>query len=410
MGDLMVPKMDAPVAWKTISPRLSLTYDITGDGKNVLKLSVARYGSQSGNDLASALFPSRETDFYWFDQNADGVPNWDEVMNGYYYYMVNNYGDSYGYSGPAQWWTNTQFVDYDKNIRRTQYKSDYNTPLLDELTVSFEKALSEDLAISVSGFYKKRHNLTRNIGVMPDGTLETAANWYVYNANFQVGDTTVPLYARKVKPNGTYYLNHEKDYERFMSVQLGLTKKLSSKWMADVSFTYQDWKSFMDQSEHFNMNNFEYFNEAVVAPETSGSGLSGIFINSRWMFKLSGLYQLPWGLNLSAVFQAREGYVIPYKVRTYLGGSLGGVGWVNMYEGGKKFGDDRLPTFSILNLGLEKVFKISDTSSATLFVDWYNVTNKQANLKVENIIGPSKDQVLMVTNPGNFQFGFRLNF
>ena len=81
-----------------------------------------------------------------------------------------------------------------------------------------------------------------------------------------------------------------------------------------------------------------------------------------------------------------------------------------MYEGGKKFGDDRLPTFSILNLGLEKVFKISDNTTATLFLDWYNVTNKQATLKVENTIGPNKDDVLMVTNPGNFQFGFRLNF
>jgi hypothetical protein len=411
MGDLMVPKMDAPVAWKTISPRLSLTYDITGDGKNVVKLSVARYGSQSGNALASNLFPSRETDFYWFDQNADGVPNWDEVMNGYYYYMVNNYGYSYGYSGPLQFWTNTQLVDYTKGIRRSQYDSNYNTPLLDELTVSFEKALGEDLAINISGFYKKRHNLTRSIGIMPDGSIETAANWYLYKSDFKVGDTTVPLYARHVKPVGTYFTNYgSSEYEKYLALELIFTKKLSNKWMADASFTYQDWKSVMNKDEHFNLNNFDYYNNAVVAPETSGSGLSGIFINSRWMFKLSGLYQLPWGLNLSAVFQAREGYVIPYRVQTYLSGALGGVGWVNMYEGGKKFGDDRLKAFAILNLGLEKVFKISDNTSATLFVDWYNVTNQQATLKVDNNIGPTQDNILMVTNPGNFQFGIRVNF
>jgi hypothetical protein len=177
--------------------------------------------------------------------------------------------------------------------------------------------------------------------------------------------------------------------------------------MADASFTYQDWKSIQNKDEHFNLNNFDYYNNAVVAPETSGSGLSGIFINSRWMFKLSGLYQLPWGLNLSAVFQAREGYVIPYRIRKYL---PAGLGWYNIYEGGKKFGEDRLPTFTILNLGLEKVFKISDKTSATLFIDWYNVTNTQATLKVENTIGQYKDEVLMVSNPGNFQFGIRVNF
>jgi hypothetical protein len=125
------------------------------------------------------------------------------------------------------------------------------------------------------------------------------------------------------------------------------------------------------------------------------------------MFKLSGLYQLPWGLNLSAVLQAREGYVIPYRIQVSL---PGGLGRTNFYEGGKKFGDDRLPNFAILNLGLEKVFKISDNTNATVFVDWYNVTNRQATLKLENLIGVHKDEVQMVTNPGNFQFGIRVNF
>ena len=127
-------------------------------------------------------------------------------MNGayYYYYMDPTY------SGPLQLWTNTQFVDYAKGIRKTQYKDNYNTPLLDELTISFEKALGEDLALNLTGFYKKRHNLARSIGIMPDGTFETADNWYLYKAAFPVGDTTVPLYARHVKPVGTYYLNYEK--------------------------------------------------------------------------------------------------------------------------------------------------------------------------------------------------------
>ncbi|TFG79319.1 MAG: TonB-dependent receptor [Chrysiogenales bacterium] len=400
MGDLNIPAMDVPVSWTTISPRLSLTYDISGDGKNVLKLAVARYGSQSGNELANNLVPRRETDFYWYDNNNDDTPQWNEVFNWYYY----AYGP--GYSGGYQSWTNTQLVDYTQGIRRVQYNADYNTPLLDELTLSFEKALGEDLAISVAGFYKKRHNLTRAIGILPGGAIETAANWY-QSGTQTVGDTQVPKWLRYVRPVGTYYTNYEKDYEKYMAVNVVFTKKMSNKWMADASFTYSDWMSTMDRSEHFDQNNFDFFNEAVVAPQSGGSGMTGIYVNSRWMFKLSGLYQLPFGLNLSAVFQAREGYVIPYRTRIYL---PGGIGWTYFYEGGKKFGDDRLPTFAILNLGLEKVFKISDNSTATLFVDWYNVTNKQATLKLDNTIGPNKDEIQMVTNPGNFQFGFRLNF
>ncbi|MCK7518105.1 MAG: hypothetical protein MZV64_10480 [Ignavibacteriales bacterium] len=32
--------------------RLSLVYDITGDGKNLIKFSASRYGSQSGFGMA----------------------------------------------------------------------------------------------------------------------------------------------------------------------------------------------------------------------------------------------------------------------------------------------------------------------------------------------------------------------
>jgi hypothetical protein len=400
LGDLTYAKQDVPVAWTTFSPRLSLTYDITGNGKNVVKFSVARYGSQSGNGMANGLVPYRETDFYWYDGNLDNVPQWNEVFNFNYY----AYGP--GNSGSYQSWTNTQLVDYSKGIRKNQYDSNYNTPLLDELTLSFQKALGEDLAVSISGYYKKRHNLARTIGVMPDGSIETADNWYE-SGTVTVGDTQVPRWLRKVRPVGTYYTNYKKDFDKYMAMELVFTKKLSNKWMADASFTYQDYKSTMDRSEHFNQNNFDFYNGGVVADESGGSGYTGIFVNSRWMFKLSGLYQLPWGLNLSAVLQAREGYVIPYRIQVTL---PGGIGRTNFYEGGKKFGDDRLPNFAILNLGLEKVFKISDTTTATLFVDWYNVTNKQATLKLENLIGVHKDEVQVVTNPGNFQFGFRLNF
>lgn len=412
LGSLTIPAMKAPVAWKTLSPRLSLTYDITGDGKNVVKLSVARYGSQSGNSLADAYVPFRETDYYWFDKNLDNVPQWEEWQNGAYY-LYGYYGYPYGSYGTGRYqtWTNTQMVDYNKGTLRVAYNSNYNTPLLDELTLSFEKALGEDIAVSVSGFYKKRHNLVRTIGIMDEaGTLETAANWYVLKPNFKVGDTTVPLYTRHQKPIGSYYTNYKKDYEKYMAVELIFTKKLSHKWMADASLTYMDWTSHMDKSEHFNLNNFDYFNGGVVAPQSGGSGLTGIYMNSRWQFKLSGLYQLPWGLNFSAVLQVREGFVIPYYVRTYIYGSQGGLGYVSLYEAGKKFGDDRLPSLMTLNLGLEKVFKVSDTTTATLFVDVYNLTNQQATLKLNPQIGPKKNAVQAVTNPGNFQFGFRLNF
>ncbi len=188
--------------------------------------------------------------------------------------------------------------------------------------------------------------------------------------------------------------------------------------MLDASFTYADWKANY-ASSHFgsdgntptngDLTNYEYFNGGVRAPAVAGSsGLSGIFVNARWQFKLSGLYQLPWGLNVTGVFQAREGYVLPFHESKY---RYGGLGWTNMYKSGEKFGDNRLPTFWMLSLGVEKTFKVSDTVTTTLFVDGYNVTNNNTTLLVETDYSASNFyEPLRILNPGIFQFGVRVNF
>jgi hypothetical protein len=144
-----------------------------------------------------------------------------------------------------------------------------------------------------------------------------------------------------------------------------------------------------------------------VAPATTGSGLRDIWVNSTWMVKFTGMYQLPYGINLTGFFQAREGN--PQPLRRRIGLNQGGQ---YMYQGGKKVGDERLPTFWMLNLGLEKTLKISDTVTATLVVDWYNATNNQLELKHNLSIGedPEEPEPVMWTNAGVFQFGVRVNF
>ncbi|MEN8223042.1 MAG: carboxypeptidase regulatory-like domain-containing protein [Acidobacteriota bacterium] len=394
LGDLLVQAGDSPQVYQVISPRLSLTYDIGGDGKNVVKLSVARYGGQSGNSLTSRFMPYREVDVAWFgDFNNDKMINYDEIQTGYYY-----------------WW-NTDGIDYSTGWIKHQTDADFNSPLLDELSVSFEKAFGDDIAIGVTGFYKKNHNLVNYISLFEDGTKESSANFYASTYTFDDG-STAPIYYRNSRPASYgYYTNFDGDtnYE-YMALQFIFSKKYSEKWMLDASFTYADWKTNYNKADYGDgdLTNFDYFNGGVRAPASGGSGLSGVYVNARWQFKLSGLYQLPWGLNATAVFQAREGYVLPFHERTYRGN---GLGWTNIYPADEKFGDNRLPTFWMLSLGLEKTFKVSDTVTTTLFVDGYNITNNNTTLLVEtNLTAANFNEPLRILNPGIFQFGVRVNF
>jgi hypothetical protein len=388
-------------AWTLISPRISFTYDISGDGKNVVKVSAARYMGQSGNTIGDAYAPFRWADIGWNDANGDGAITYGEL------------GDVL---------TNHTFFSQDPatGLNNVQWDPDYNTPLLDELVLKFEKALSDDLAIAASGFYKKRHNLSVDYSastgrfidvtkqILSDGSVETKANW-VNVGNTTVAGTEVPTWERVDNGIGEYYYNKKKAYDSYLGLQFMLTKKLSNKWMANLSFTWQDWKRHRFAEEELNMNNFDFFNGAVMAESTSGSGLSDIFVNSTWMVKLTGMYQLPYGLSLTTFFQAREGNPQPLRSQVRLH-----QGTQRMYQGGVKLGDQRLPTFWMLNLGLEKTFKITDAVTATLALDWYNATNNQIELKhnlyVGSEIDPDEPEPVMWTNAGLFQFGVRVNF
>jgi hypothetical protein len=396
---LVAKNFKAPAAWSLLSPRVSFTYDITGDGKNVVKLSAGRYMSQSGNTIAANYIPFRYGWAYWTDANHDEIPQYAEVGDLFFDVFF------------------TQ-VDPVTGLNRVQYADNYNSPFLDELTLMFEKALTDDLALSLTGFYKKRSNISQDAnsrgesvnvqkGVMANGTIETKNN-YEYIGTTAVGGTQVPTYARIDDPVGTYYYNYDKAYDRYLGLQFQLVKKLSNRWMANLSFTLQDWKRFRFEEETLDMNNFDFFNEAVVAPATTGSGLRDIWVNSTWMVKLTGMYQLPWGINLTGFFQAREGNPQPLRRRMTLT-----QGAVYLYRLGYKSGDERLPTFWMLNLGLEKTLKISDTVNATIVIDWYNATNNQLELKHNLNIGAaavSAPTPTMWSNAGLFQFGVRVNF
>jgi hypothetical protein len=76
------PKTDF-LAWKDISPRLGLAYDVKGDGKTALKISLNRYvssfGYQStfGNTSIPVLQLASTVTRTWADSNRDYVPDCD---------------------------------------------------------------------------------------------------------------------------------------------------------------------------------------------------------------------------------------------------------------------------------------------------------------------------------------------
>jgi hypothetical protein len=183
--------------------------------------------------------------------------------------------------------------------------------------------------------------------------------------------------------------------------------------MLDGSFTLSSWKYYYngDHSWSFDPTNEPFYDGGVLAPESGGSGITNVFVNAPWMVKLTGLYQLPWGINISAGFIGRSGYVVPPFEQIY----RDNVGWTNMYANAigsvGKFGDTRLPNFYEFNARIEKLFNITETMTVTVSADVFNAFNDNTTLSQEaRLTSDVYGRTLRILNPRVFRFGVRFNF
>jgi len=252
---------------------------------------------------------------------------------------------------------------------------------------------------------------------MADGSVETADNWYLAGTNARLN---APYYARYEWPVGTYRTMSDRAYQRYLAFEFVLKKRLSNRWMMDGSITYMDWKYYSKGDYYagqtgspyaFNKNNYDWYEGGVVAPQSGGSGITDVFVNSRWMVKLTGLYQFPYGINGSFSFISREGYVYPTYVKQRVANLSSNYNLYGNDGGGGKFGDSRLPNFFELNLRVEKVFNVFENATVIVSADAFNALNANTTLSVSGqITATDYLRTKRIVNPRVFRFGVRFSF
>jgi Carboxypeptidase regulatory-like domain len=424
LQELSIDTFDPGMRSKIFSPRLSLVYDLTGDGKNVFKLNAARYGTQTGYEFAGFLnpVPWAAIAVRWID-DGDGVVEANELFGTDFEGQSPN--DPDGWS----WFWGFDPENPDVAASTNKYDPAYKTPLLDELSFSYEREVVSDFAVRFELFYKKLHRFSLDRAILSDGTLETQDNYYLIDTEPITGSD---YYGRDDYAIGSYRTNYvdgtlasdgsltgattlRKSYNRYIAGEIVLKKRLSHNWMLDGSFTLSNWKYFAgnDPSDWpYDLTNYDFYNGGVVAPQSGGSGISAVWVNARWMARLAGLYQFPYGIAASFAFQARDGYVTPPFVEVY----QDEIGWTNLNanEPGNigKFGDRRLPNFYELSLRLEKTFNVSDKLRFSVAGDCFNVFN--SNTALEQLLnleaGSLYGQTRRILNPRVFRAGVRVEF
>ena len=447
--------MSDTVPWKSLSPRFGLTYDITGDGKTIAKLSAAMYGARMASWPAYLWMQGGDSGwlrFYWHDVNSNDAADLNELYWADYSTTARTayraFDDAGNFVGNWDREKNLMWGSYDYKdpgaLTDPEYQVDPNWHGENtyEVIASVERELMTDVMVGVDFSWRKYnewwtnrryydtvggrllergdyveapHNVPSSY-TTPDGKtidLGEAAGkpWYVWGAGVK-------------NLSDRYVTNTPSDYnDIYWGLNLRFQKRLSNRWMLNSSFTYQSQTTHWGAGYPLNPTDQWATDGQPFAYSIGGaSGKVSMPVFSRWMLKAQGLYQLPYDFNVSFTFNAREGHIIVSEIDLVDDTAPNSQSTeVTMYT--TKYGSDRMPTFWNMNLRLEKILRIGDTGRIYLMIDAFNVFNKNI-LNRQRGINPGEiylhdgdfstyarsGEPNEVLNPRLFRFGVRFQF
>ena len=404
-----------PFKWENVVPRIGLTYALGQDKKTLVRASYSQYADQLGaNAIAftnagalSALY------YYWNDANGDHVIQRNELnLNT----LVSHYGVDPAHPGSP----------ISPNIVDPNFKAGKTS----EIIGGIEREMLDGLVVGLTYTYRKyegalyphRTGLTENdyeVGGQLTGTL--------YNG--QTFD--IPYYQLKPGvnvPAGVTLSNRPDWNTTYNGLDLTFQKRLSDKWLVRGGATYQNWNqhggagSCYDPTSDRGGNNELWpgttigiqtgstcaGNDIAALPAGSASGSRNeVFLNSRWLFNVAALYQLPAGFAVAGNFFGREGYPFINYYRFDPGDGLGPRDNIIGALSSNRYGN----VYEV-DLRLEKVITVRPLE-ITIAADVFNVTNQgtvlQRNANVA--LGPGVyDQIIEMQSPRVVRFGARLSF
>lgn len=397
--------VDPDVTFLTFSPRIGFTYDLTGDGKTILRGNVARYGAQQGAWLAYWISTSSlaSAGYFWSDLNGDDEVTTDELS---------------GYPTDGVLWFDG-FDPWNPTSLESPNEIDRNikTELTDELILGLEREMFPNFSLSATFILRRNHRFMWEPFYDKESQTKMTQENYIGPITGSItydGETYNYEYwtLDQYRHAGRYQENQPDYHENYTSIEITAVKRLSHRWMMNASFTYQLHTAHFGDKGYNDPTNLDKFDGAMSAPAiTLWGSRPSRYPSADWMAKLSFLFQLPWDFNLSCFANARQGYIYPQwvKIDAPERGAVGLEGTTTIFT--EKLGKRRYPNFYNLDLSLVKEIRLGDYGTLSLSIDGFNVFNFSHSLaRYPQINSPRHDEIEVILNPRVIRFGIRYSF
>ncbi len=381
-------RLQMPI-FHSVVPRLRAVYDLSGDGKTVVKGGWGRYMSLRLFDYMQPMLSNVPTTatFRWRDLN--GNREWDPGESN----LNLNGSDFLTLTLAGQF---TALGHGVVNPNETQ-------PYTDEYSVQFERQLIPDLAVRVTGVQTRARNQYRLANDLrpygaytipiqsrdpgPDGAVGTGDDtgnvitWYDYPASLAGAAFQRGMIVNDDQANQTYN-----------SMEYAVSKRLSHNWQMQASYTAT--RRDIPLEANADIWNTQDPNAEIFAENK----------NWEWQTRLTGSYLFQYGILASVNYEHRSGD--PWARTALLSG---GRQIPDITLRVEPIGTERLPHINLLSLRAEKRFSLPNQQQLQLRTNVFNVVNTQVATAVTSLSGPSFGVVTATVLPRivNFEVQYR---
>jgi len=378
--------------WNTLAPRLGITYDLSGNGKTVLKGYFGRYYWNVADLLGVGNPAALQWKRYKFlDQNANGVFDGPGEIGDFVR------GSAAGSAPPVE---------------------NFDPSYADEFSASIEHQLAPDTGFRFSYVRKQLRNaIATTTSFFP---VQAPAIALAQGRGVPCGDaafpcplndvTGQPLQLVRLPDNfvdtGAVITNYPEpfDYMNFDTLDFSVNRRFSKDFFIQGSFDYQ-WRNELRAPTLEGTSPLFSDPIPVAFVQNNNAGVSLRQKLTTWQFKILGRYVLPHEIALSGNIRVNSGFPwAPIQSADIPGPSSGTQDFFTSDL------NERSETVPLVDFRAEKAFKISGRHRFTAMVDFYNLFNSNAEVNFIVRTGSSFRDLIAVLDPRTVKIGFRYQF
>jgi hypothetical protein len=312
-GDIKMP------VWKSFSPRASVVYDLTGDGKTAVRFGFNRFQQAATTTFASLYDPANALVVFatapWTDKNKDNIaqgnPGCSFATDPTCEINFATVPSSFRVSVPSN------FASPDPSISR---------PYSDAYNVGITREIFRGVSLSFDYFRNNAKNIFERNNILRPGVVN--ADGTVTNPSYRPVTIFSPIDGHPITMYDTVSAAVQQAVTNVDSNDSNLTQKYDG---FEVNFTARlphGGRLFGGSATDRTVVNV--CSSAATNPsllnycDQSQSGIPW-----RTQFKLAGTYPLPWGVYVSGSFQALPGYLLGTQALTQGGNATPNLVSVN---------------------------------------------------------------------------------